>query len=162
MKKVMTATAAILLAVLVTTGCVTSKVSKVDPNTGQTNIVVVVNEANLLLDSAVLQAATAIGINAVRIQTKNDPGVIQALKNAKVALDGIISGANPQTTDQVLAILRTNGNAALEQQVSSLVQTASALEQQLLAKYGKSVAGEITVSILKSIDAGLAIGLAGA
>lgn len=155
---------AVCLSAAFITGCVLGKKTTVTTNpngTFTTNTVVVVNEANLALDSAALQAATAIGVNAVRIQTKNDPGVIQAMKDAKTALDGILMGASQQTTDQVLALLKANGNPALQQQVTSLVQTISALEQGLLQKYGATVAGEITLSILKSVDAGLAIGLAG-
>jgi hypothetical protein len=157
--------AALIAVVGLSSGCVTSKKIGIVTNpdgTSTTNITVVVNEANLALDCAAIQAATAVSVNAVRIQSKNDPGVISALKNAKTALDGILLGANQQTTDQVLTILKANGNPELQQQVSSLVQTISTVEQALLQKYGTTVKGEITLSILKSIDAGLAIGLAGA
>ena len=146
-------------------GCVTAKKITTTANadgTFTTNTTTVVNEANLALDCAGIQVVTAVSVNAVRIQSKNDPNVLNALKNAKVALDGILTGANQQTTAQVLTILKANDNPALQQQVSSLVQTVSALEQSLLQKYGTGVAGEITLSILKSVDAGLAIGLAGA
>jgi len=155
---------AILGLVAMSAGCVLGKKTSVTANpngTFTTNTTVIVNEANLTIDSAALQAATAIAVNTVRIQTHNDPGVLSALRNAKVALDGVLMGASQQTTAQVLDILRANGNPALQQQVTSLVQTISALEQSLLQKYGVTVAGEITISILKSVDAGLAIGVAG-
>lgn len=154
-----------LFAAVFVSGCVIGHKTSVatNPNgTFTTNTVAIVNEANLSLDCVAIQGATAIAVNAVRVQTKNDPNVLNAIKNAKVALDGILTGANQQTTAQVMDILKSQGNPALQQQVASLVQTVSALEQSLLQKYGTTVAGEITLSILKSIDAGLAIGLAGA
>jgi hypothetical protein len=161
-KSVIGAALAAIAIVTLNTGCVTSKVQKVDATTGFTNTVVVVNQANLALDSAALQGVTAIAVNTVVNQTHKDPNVVAALKNAKVALDGILGGANQQTTQQVLDLLKLQGNQALADQVTMLVQTASSLEQQLLAKYGQGVAGQISISLLKAISAGLSIGLAGA
>lgn len=145
------------------TGCVIGhkQVVTSTPAGFTTNTVAVVNEGNLALDAAALQASTAIAVNAVLIQTHKDPNVISALKNAKVAMDGILGGTSQQTTQQVVDLLKANGNPALVAQVQSIVQTVSALEQKLLATYGTTVAGEIGIEILKSLDAGLSTGLAG-
>lgn len=160
--KIKSSVAALVAVTLV--GCATARKNTITNNpdgTVTTNTTVVVNEVNLALDCVVAQGATAIAVNVVLVQSKHDPGVVQALKNAKTALDGILNGANQQTTQQVLDILKTNGNASLQQQVTQLVDTVSKLEQVLLQKYGVTVAGEITTSLLRAIDAGLAVGLAG-
>lgn len=152
-----------IVAVLFT-ACMTQKVPVVTGSaaTGfSTNMVTEINTANLALDSAALQGATAIAVNLVLTQTKHDPGVVQALKNAHIAIDGILVGASQQTTAQVLEMLKIQNNAALSAQATSIMNAASALEQQLLAKYGASVAGQISIEILKSVDAGLAVGLSG-
>lgn len=163
MKKITSVLAAATLVALVTTGCLTSRKQVVTstPSGFTTNYVTTVNEGNLALDAGVLQASAAIAVNAALIQTHNDPQVISALKNAKVALDGILGGTSQQTTQQVVDLLKANGNPALVAQVTSIVNAVSALEQQLLAKYGTTVAGEISLEILKSLDAGLAVGLQG-
>lgn len=165
MKKL--ASFALLTAVigLLSTGCAIAHKSTITANpngTYTTNTTAVVNESNLALDCVAVQGATAIAVNVVLVQTKHDAGVIESLKNAKLALDGILLGSNQQTTQQVLELLKANGNPALQQQLTQLIDTASKLEQGLIQKYGVTVAGEIALSILKSIDAGLAIGLAGA
>lgn len=141
-------------------GCVTSKVAQISP-TGTTNYVTVVNQSNLELDSAVLQSVTAVAVATAITQTHNDPGVIAALKNAQMALNGILSGSNQQTTDQVLALLKAQGNQVLSAQVTALVSAVSAKEQELLQTYGQTVSGQITTEILKAINAGLVVGLAG-
>lgn len=145
------------------TGCATSHKVTItqDPTSGafSTNTTVVVNEVNLALDCVAAQGATAIAVNVVLVQTKHDPNVVQALKNAKIAMDGILNGSNQQTTAQVLALLKAQGNQALTDQVTQLVDTVSKLEQGLLQKYGTTVAGEISLSLLKAVDAGLTIGL---
>ena len=150
--------------ILISQGCVTSKTAMVtgDATTGfSTNIVVTVNTNNLALDCAGIQVVTAVGVNAALNASHNDPGVINALKNAQVALGGILNGTNPQTTSQVVALLNAQGNPALTQQVTQLVQSLSAVEQNLLAKYGATVAGQISVAITQAVYSGLTVGLAG-
>lgn len=149
---------------MLTSGCVIGHKQVVSGSaaTGYTtNSVAFVNEANLTLDASALQATTAIAVNVVLVQTHKDPQIIAALKNAKVAMDGILGGTSQQTTQQVIDILKANGNPSLVAQVTSIVNAVSALEQQLLAKYGTTIAGEISIEILKSLDAGLGVGLAG-
>jgi len=152
------------LIAVVSVGCMTSKKVTTSANpdgsfTSTTNVVV--NEANLALDCTAISGVTAVAVNTALIQSKHDPVVLQALKNSKTALDAILFGTSQQTTQQVLDLLKINGNPALEQQVSQLVDTVSKLELALLQKYGTTVKGEIANSILQAIDTGLTIGLAG-
>lgn len=150
------------------TGCLLSHTATVTPGgtnsvtgvyTGPvTNTVTTVNEANLALDSAALEAVASIAVSTV---VSKDPSVIPVLKNAHTILDGILNGSNPQTTAQVLAMLKAQNNPTLTSEVNSLIGAANTLEQSLLAKYGQGVAGEITMALAKAINAGLATGLAG-
>lgn len=154
---------AILLAVsaIAFTGCLTSKTQTVTGTaaTGfSTNTVTTVNEANLALDSAGLQSMTAISVSML---VNKNAGLVPPLKNAQVALDGILNGSNPQTTAQVLAMLKAQNNADMTTEITSLVTSVSQLEQDLLKKYGASVAGEITVALVRAVDRGLIVGLAG-
>ena len=145
-------------------GCMTTKKQVVGTDSSGatfTNTVTVVNEGNLALDATGVQVATAIAVNTVLVQTKYDPQVLQALKNAKTALDGILTGVNSETSQQVVAMLKLQNNASLSSQVDTLLQAISAAEQNLLAKYGATVAGEITVAMVKAVDAGLTVGLNG-
>ncbi|HEV2350837.1 MAG TPA: hypothetical protein VG028_13430 [Terriglobia bacterium] len=149
-------------------GCMTRKVTSTnvtgDAVTGfTTNTVTItqVNTNNLILDSAVFQGAVAIGVTAAISATHQDPGVISALKNAQTALDGVLNGSNPETTAQVLTMLKANGNPALVQEINSLIASASALEQDLLVKYGAGVAGQITTALARAADAGLVVALEG-
>ena len=155
---------AIVAAVAI--GCVAQKHQVVtgsgttgDPFT--TNTVWQVNTNNLLLDSAILSVGTSVAVNTAINGSHNDPGVIAALKNAQVGLGGILNGTNPQTTAQVVEILKAQGNPALVQQVTDMTGAISGLEQQLLAKYGVTVAGQISVALTKAVYSGLTVGLAG-
>lgn len=139
------------------TGCLTSKQVTTNPNgTSTTNTVV--NQANLLLDTSVLQGATAI---ATSVAIQKDPSVIPALKDTQVALNGILNGSNSNTTTQVLGLLGTNSNPVLAAEITPLIGTVSGLEQTLLAKYGTNVAGQISIAIAKAVDGGLVVGLNG-
>ena len=147
----------ILVAALASvTGCVTSKRQVV--TNGVTNTVVVVNEANLAFDAAGLQAATAVAVNAVLAR---DPSAVGPLKTAQTVLAGVLNGTSPQTTAQVIALLKAQNNSALNQEMTTLVGEISALEQKLLAQYGATVAGEISVALTKAVYSGLTVGLAG-
>lgn len=148
-----TLAAAIGLIALSNTGCMTSKVA--GPN-GTT--VTVVNTNNLALDASVFQGAVAISVSLL---AQKDPSVVPPLRSAHVALDGILNGANQMTTQEVLNMLKAAGNPALSAEVTSLVQTASALEQTLLMKYGAEVGGQIGLALVKAADAGIVIGLTG-
>jgi hypothetical protein len=145
-----------IASIALTTGCVTSKVAQVNPTTGVTNFVTVVNQENLDLDAAVLQGAVSVAV----VQVAKNPQAVAALTNAHVALDGILSGVNQQTTAQVVALLKVGGNEALSAQVDTMLKVISALEQKLLAKYGASVSGQIAVALTKAVNAGIVIGLA--
>lgn len=157
----------IALAILVTgfailaTGCATSKTQTVTPNGSggfTTNTVYTVNTNNLALDSAAAQVATAVAVNVV---INAEPQSVPALKNAQAALGGILKGTNQQTTQQVIDLLKAQGNPVLAQQVTTLIGSLSAVEQNLLAKYGQGVAGQITLSLAEAVYSGLSVGLAG-
>ena len=62
---------------------------------------------------------------------------------------------------QTTKLLGANGNPALAQQVTPLIGQVSVLEQQLLAKYGQGVTGQISVAIAKAVYNGIVVGLAG-
>ena len=160
----------ILIAVSSTfifSGCVTDKKTVVTPATTNalgvvtgpvTNTVTTVNTNNLLLDASVLQGATAVAVSVV---AQKDPSAVPALRDASVALNGILNGANPQTTGQVLGLLGSNSNATLAAEIGPLIGTVSALEQTLLNKYGSGVSGQITLALTKAVAAGFVAGLAG-
>jgi hypothetical protein len=167
MKMRIMAVTAMVLAAGLFAGCMTSKTTTVTPGGTTaggvvfgpvTNTVTTVNEANLALDCGVLQGLVAAGVSIV---VQKEPGSIPALKDAELALDGILNGANTNTTAQALALLGSNSNPVLASEITSLMQVGSALEQKLLAKYGQSVTGEISLALTKAVYGGLVIGLAG-
>ena len=160
--------ATLLAASCLLTGCLTGKVSTITPAstnslgiiTGPvTNTVTIVNTNNLLLETAVLQSATAIGVG---VAVQKDPSIVQALTDAQIALDGILNGASTNTPAQVAALLGNNSNPTIQGEIMPLITMASVLEQQLLAKYGTTVGGQISMAILRALDRGLAAGLIGA
>ncbi len=147
------------IVTLVTGGCLLSKQAVVTSNGAggfTTNIVTVVDEANLAIDASVLEVVTATAV----IRFKNNPQVVSALQDAHKALDGIIEGSNSATTQDVINILKIQGNSQLTDEVSSLVKIISLEEQKLIVKYGSSVAGKIALAVTRAVDAGIVIGLA--
>jgi hypothetical protein len=160
-------TTALLAIASFTAGCLTSRTTTVTPgtvnadgttNAAVTNTVVTVNEANLAIDCSILTTTTSL---AVSLAAQDDPKVVPALKQAQIALDGVLNGANPNTTTQILNALGGKLNPTAAGNITGIVSSASSLEQNLLKKYGASVAGEITLAIARAIDDGLTQGLAG-
>lgn len=148
----MLATAAILTVMVLMSGCLTSKQTSV--TNGVTNVVVTVNQTTLALDCAAIQFGTGELVS----QFAKNPQNLVALNDAKIALDGILTGATTNNTQQALALLKLS-TPALQQQAQGLINAVSQLEQQLLAKYGATVTGEITLAIATAIDRGFATGL---
>ena len=143
-----------VLALALVAGCMTTK------TTGPTGTVTTtVNTNNLALDCAVIQSAAAIG-TSVAIQ--KDPSVVPILQTVQVALGGVLNGANASTTAQAIQLIGASSNPTLGQEVAPLIGMASALEQQLLAKYGQGVAGQISLAIAHALYSGITAGLAGA
>jgi len=130
-------------------GCMTSKTA-----TGAT----IVNTNNLALDCAIIQSAAAIGTS---VAVQKDPTVVPILQNVQVALGGVLNGANATTTAQALQLIGASSNPTLGQEVAPLIGMASALEQQLLAKYGAGGAGQISLAIARALYSGITAGLAG-
>ena len=143
-----------VLALALVAGCMTTK------TTGPTGTVTTtVNTNNLALDCAVIQSAAAIG-TSVAIQ--KDPSVVPILQTVQVALGGVLNGANASTTAQAIQLIGASSNPTLGQEVAPLIGMESALEQQLLAKYGQGVAGQISLAIAHALYSGITAGLAGA
>lgn len=160
----------IALAILVTgfailaTGCAWKKTTTVTGSavTGfTTNVTYSVNTNNLNLQKTIIAAGTTEAVTLTLGATKNDPAIVSALKNAQTALDGILHGSNQLTRDQVIAILKAQNNPTLSQQVDQLVQTISGYEQDWIAQFGQSVAGQISVAYTQAVYTGLSVGLAG-
>ena len=152
MKKYLSLAGALALALVA--GCMTTKTTS--PNGAVTTTV---NTNNLALDCAVIQSAAAIGTS---VAVQKDPSVVPILQNAQVALGGVLNGANPSTTAQALQLIGASSNPTLGQEVAPLIGMVSALEQQLLAKYGQGVAGQISLAIAHALYSGITAGLAGA
>ena len=149
---------------MLSTGCVTSKVVTPASTNALTGVVIgattntIVNTNNLLIDASVFQGVVA---TAVSVVVQKDTNAIPILKDAQMALDGILNGANTNTVGNIIAVLGKNSNPTIASEVGPLVATFSALEQNLIAKYGTSVGGQITLALTKAGLAGLTVGLAG-
>ena len=166
MKKIILAFS--IIVIVAATGCMTSKISTITPaatNTvtgvvfpAVTNTVTSVNTNNLMLDASVLQGLTAIAVSEA---VQRDPSCVQPLKDAQTALDGILNGANTNTTTQVVALLGSGSNPVLVSEISPLIGTLSSLEQTLLNKYGSGVSGQISIALTRAVLAGITVGLAG-
>lgn len=162
MKKIFSIAAMAVLLTLSQTGCVTSKTATVTQSptgTFSTNYVTTVDTANLALWTTGASVATTVAVNAILSATKNDPAVLADLQKAQIALDGVVNGANQATTADVINMLKANGNPVLAQEVTGLVQSISALEQQALVNAGQTTAGEISLSFAKAVNSGLIVGL---
>jgi hypothetical protein len=145
------------------TGCMTSKQSTVTEATNsagvisyQTNVVTVVNQANLDLDCAGIQAATGL---AVSMALQKDPAAKPALVNIQTALSGILQGANTNSVKQIATLIGSSTNPAVAANLTPLVSTMSTLEQSLIQKYGASTGGQIGLAIATAISNGINSGL---
>lgn len=146
-------------AVVISTGCMTSKVAQINPTTGATNFVTVVNEVNLALDCEGIKLGAAGTVVAVEKLTHNDPKAIQAMQVAQTTIDGVLHGTSTATRQDILNILNKSGNATLAKEAESFAETVSNIEQKYLQGVSATVAGEITIKINQAIDDGLALGL---
>lgn len=151
----------VLLGALAFTGCLTKRTSTVTGTAATgftTNTVTTVNEDNLAIDSAVFQSVVT---TATALLVQHDPASAAPLRTAQRALDDVVNGVSQQSVNDVLGKLKAQGNPVVAQQVDSLLKAASAIEQKLVMKYGSSVAGEITIALVRAADAGLVVGLQG-
>lgn len=132
-------------------GCVTKKVRTVstDPATGAltTNTVTQVNTNNLMLDCAVLKL---MGTPAVTYVLANDKsGNARAIvTDIQTALRGALNGTDPDITATINGFI--SNDASVRAQFTPLIQAASALRGQLLAKYGDKVGVQIGTAILQT------------
>jgi len=148
-------------------GCVTDSKQVVTPAstnaqgvvTGpETNTVVTVNTNNLALDCAGVQIIAMGATMAVTIQ---DPSAEPELRIAQVSLTSALEGANPDTTALVIASLGQSTNVVMQAQMGKILGSVSSLNQTLLAKYGPTVAGQITLALATAACDGMTAGLAG-
>jgi hypothetical protein len=164
MKKLTVSLALTAVLALAVSGCAWHKATSVTANGSggfSTNVVYSINTNNLNLQKTIIAAGTTEAVTLTLSATKNDPTIVQALKNAQVALDGILHGSNQLTREQVIAILKAQNNPTLSQQVDQLLQTISGYEQQWLVQFGASVAGQISVAYTEAVYSGLTVGLTG-
>jgi hypothetical protein len=148
-------------------GCMTSKTTTVTPaatNTVNgvtttnftTNVVVTVNQATLALDCAGIQAAAGL---AVSLTVQKDPAAKPILQNIQTTITGVLNGAGANSVSQIAGLFGGSGNAAVVQNLTPVVNQMSSLEQSLVAKYGATVGGQITIAILNALNNGIAQGL---
>ena len=150
------------LAAMLPTGCMTSKQSTVTESTNsagfvsyQTNDVTVVNQANLALDCAGIQAAMGL---AVSMTLQKDPGAKPEIQNIQTALTGILNGANTNSVKQIATLIGSSTNAVVAANLTPLVVTMSTLEQSLIQKYRATTGGQIGLAIATAINNGIASG----
>ncbi len=138
--------AAILIAA---SGCVISKKQVVtgSAETGFiTNIVTTVNQANLAFDCAVFEITATPLLTQALI---NDPEARPIVIDVRTAIDGIQNGVNTDTMKVIVGF--AGKNAALDKQMSALVQKVSDLRGQLMTKFGTSNAGIIEAAVAASV-----------
>jgi len=149
------------------TACMTSKVVSVTPGgtnaqggvfSPVTNTVTIVDTNNLALDCLGIQGLVAGATVGARMAATN---AIPALQDAQTALGGLLDGANAGSVQQILEALGKSDDASLASAFAPIVTTASTIEQALLAKYGTTVAGQISIAITRAVYNGISLGLAG-
>jgi len=148
-------------------GCMTDSTQVVTPPSTnaqgvvvgpQTNTVVTVNTNNLILDCAGMQI---IAMGATMAVVDQDKTAEPELRAAQLSLGAALKGANPNTVGQVMASLGQSTNAVMLAQMGKITQGVSAMEQQLLAKYGPTVGGQIGLGIAQAVYDGMTSGLVG-
>lgn len=143
-------------------GCLTSQETVLSPAgtnaqgtvSYATNVVTVVNTNALAVDCLAIQTATSLAVAAAEAE---DPALAPALADARIALGGLLNGANSNSVPEILGAVGTT-NAAFASVVGPLVADASALEQTLKSKYGASISGQIVIAILQAVAQGLGVG----
>lgn len=111
---------------------------------GVTNYTFSVDQATLDAECAVLGL---IGTPAVTYALTHDVGARPIVTDIQTALNGALNGADATIVAQIEAL--AGQNATVNAQLTPLIQGASALRGQLVAKYGTTVAGQIGKAILQ-------------
>ena len=159
--------AALVVCLVAMSGCMTESAQVVTPPSTnaqgvvvgpQTNTVVTVNTNNLILDCAGIQI---IAMGATMAVVDQDQTAEPEVRAAQVSLGAALKGANPNTVGQVMASLGQSTNAVMLVQMGKITQGVSAMEQQLLAKYGPTVGGQIGLGIAQAVYDGMTSGLVG-
>ena len=127
------------------TTTVTSVTNSVGQVTLVTNVTTTVNQAQLNIDCAALQL---VGTPAVTYALTKDPSVRPIIVNIQVAINGALNGADTNVIKTVQGFI--GKNQALDDQLTPLIQAASDLRGQLLAKYGTNNAVIISKAILQA------------
>lgn len=154
-----------LTLLLIPQGCMTSSTPVVTSSTNSaglvtlmTNTVTTVNQANLALDSAILQGAVTVYLS---VAVNKDPSIVPALKDAQLGLTGVLNGANTNSVSQILTALKQSSNPTLAAAMAPIVNDISVYEQAMLAKYGTTVSGQISIAFAQAVNGGLAVVLVG-
>jgi hypothetical protein len=138
------------------TTTVTQSTNSAGAVTSATNVVVTVNQANLALDCAGIQAATGI---AVSLTLQKDPAAKPEIQNIQTALSGILNGAGTNSVNQIATLIGSSKNAAVVANLTPVVNSMSSLEQSMIAKYGAAVGGQFGLAIATAISNGINSGL---
>jgi hypothetical protein len=137
----------ISIAASLGTGCVTKSSQMVTPGVNggpaTTNTVTVVDQSALSLDCAAL---SLVGTPALIFALEKEPSARPIVQDIQVALDGALNGSNTNVVAQINGLV--GGDPALSASILPLIQGASALEQQLLVKYGTNNAVIIGKAVL--------------
>jgi hypothetical protein len=136
-------------ALVAMVGCVTKTTTTVTPGLNGaspvTNTVTTVNTNNLDIDCMVLQL---VGTPSLIYALEKEPSARPIVVDIQIALQGALNGADTNVTATITGLV--GGDAALDASITPLIQGASALNQQLLAKYGDKNAVIIGLAILRS------------
>lgn len=141
-----------------TTGCATKQVVTPATATASATTNTVVNQANLAIDTLVIQNVVSLGLP---ILIQKDPSVLPELKDASLALNLVLNGATTNTLNQVLAALGKSSNTNLSMTIAPYITVVNSEQQALLTKYGAGVAGQITLAIATAFNNGLTTALVG-
>lgn len=140
---------------LILMSCVASRVTSVTPAStnmvtgavtpSTTNTVLVVNQGNLALDCAVLKL---MGIPAVTYALSKNPGVRPILVDIQMALRGALHGTDSNIVATITGFV--GKDQLLDAELTPLIQAASGLRGQLIAKYGDKAGVQISLAILQT------------
>ncbi|MBU6231586.1 hypothetical protein KGP36_02865 [Patescibacteria group bacterium] len=137
-------------------GCAITRTPTVtaNPNGGfTTNVVVSVNQTALSFDCLAVQAVVSLGAQQV---VQHDPNSTAVIHDIERALSSTLSGANHADASTIIGLVgASNASPVTQSQITQLVQYVSNAEQALIQKYGVTVAGQVTLAIVKSVLAGL-------
>lgn len=139
--------AALALVAGLITACALNPVTKtttVDAVTGKTNVTFSVN--SVVLDGE-CQALGWVGTPLLSQELKANAAARPIVIDIQTALQGAINGADTNIQATIQGLL--SQNASVQKQFTPLIQGADNFRAALILKYGSTVAGEITLALLR-------------